>query len=69
MFSTVYVHFPNYEKLKPFVETFYPYNQLLSRNSYVFSIWIFIFDTDQAQVKQYKKDWGVVWNRTQWHMV
>jgi len=33
------------------METFTPYNQILiSRYNYVYPIWIFIFDIDQAQI-------------------
>jgi hypothetical protein len=43
--------FPTMKKLKSVVETSTPYNQILIfEDSYVCPIWIFIFDTDQAQI-------------------
>ncbi len=48
--------FPNYEKLKCFVETFTSYNQILifeEQLQYVCPIWLFIFDTDQAQAEEH----------------
>ncbi len=39
------------KKKKSFVETFIPYNQILIfEESFACPKWIFIFDTDQAQI-------------------
>ncbi len=43
--------FHNFEKLKSFVETFTPYSQILIiEEPYEWKVWIFIFDTDEAQI-------------------
>jgi hypothetical protein len=46
----LYYIVPNAEKLKSFVKTFTLHNQILFEERLCIPIWLFIFDTDKAEL-------------------